>query len=98
MSCCDENIQHFCFKKTLIQHHKKSKFNGANNCIQLSFLPYYAYMTTLRSTCHYITILRVVLDMILLDKLVRLFYFGGGYWRSSILNRYIGLIFRVVSQ
>ena len=38
LSCCNENIQHCCFKKLKWNIISKLKFNGANNCIHLPHL------------------------------------------------------------
>ena len=38
LSFYNENIKHYCFKKLRCNINKKLKFNGANNCFQLSYL------------------------------------------------------------
>ena len=39
LSCCNENIQSGCFKKLGCGIKRKLKFNGANNCFRLPYLP-----------------------------------------------------------
>ena len=51
LSCYNENIQHCCFKKLRCNIKRKLKFNGANNCIHLPYLP--VSFTNLFASIHF---------------------------------------------